>query len=68
MLSCYLSIGFELGAEPSEEYKKQALPLLEERIMFGGARLAELIKDIYPEHTTSTPVTSDDTQATQFLQ
>lgn len=58
--------GFELGDEPSEAYKAQALPLLEERIMVGGARLAELIKEIYPEQAST--VFADDDLTTQFLQ
>lgn len=34
---------FEPDQLPSEEYKAKALPILEERIMFGGERLAELM-------------------------
>jgi len=32
---------------PSEEYKAKALPIMEERVMYGGARLAELMQEIY---------------------
>jgi len=39
--------GFELNTEPSEEYKNKALTKIEERMMYGGRRLAELMKDIY---------------------
>lgn len=40
---------FVPNEEPSEEYKAKALPILEERIMYGGRRLAEIVKDIYYE-------------------
>jgi len=39
--------GFVEGEEPSAEYKKRALPKLEQRMSLGGNRLAELIVDIY---------------------
>ena len=32
---------------PSDSYKDAAKPIIEERLMFGGARLAALIEDIY---------------------
>jgi len=32
---------------PSDEYENAAKPIIEERLMFGGARLAALIEDIY---------------------
>lgn len=38
---------FKPGQIPSKEYKDKALPILEERIMFGGERLAEIVRDVY---------------------
>lgn len=39
--------GLVLHELPSDEYKQKAAPALKERIMYGGARLAALIEDIY---------------------
>ena len=36
---------------PTEEYKETRLPLLEERMVLGGARLAALIEEIYSDST-----------------
>ena len=32
---------------PTDEYEAAAKPIIEERLMFGGARLAALIEEIY---------------------
>lgn len=39
--------GFTPDQAPTEAYRARALPLLEERMMFGSRRLAELVKEIY---------------------
>ena len=47
---CFLK-GFEPNTELTDDYKAKALDKLEERMMYGGRRLAELIKEIYFEAT-----------------
>lgn len=42
-------IDFVEGEDPDQEYIDKALPILEERLMFGGARLAALMVYIYGE-------------------
>lgn len=39
--------GFEPNEAPSQEYLDAALVKIEERMAYGGRRLAELIKSIY---------------------
>lgn len=40
-------VGFEPNEAPSQEYLDAALVKIEERMAYGGRRLAELIKSIY---------------------
>ena len=46
-----MPIDFVEGEDPDQEYIDKALPILEERLMFGGARLAALMVYIYGEST-----------------
>ena len=39
--------GFTPGEDPSPAYLKRARETIENRMMYGGQRLAEIIKDIY---------------------
>lgn len=39
--------GFENGEDPDQEYRDAATPVILERMMYGGARLAALMVDIY---------------------
>ena len=55
LLFCVFA-GFEPNSEPTEEYKAKALPKIEERMMYGGRRLAELIKDIYTKPSAEVEV------------
>lgn len=47
----YAYADFVEGEDPDQEYIDKALPILEERLMFGGARLAALMVYIYGEST-----------------
>ncbi len=43
----YLFIGFVEGEDPDQDYIDKAQPVIEEHLMYGGARLAALVQDIY---------------------
>ena len=45
----YVYKGFTAGEAPSDEYLATASQVIKTRIMYGGWRLADLIKDIYEE-------------------
>ena len=47
------SVGYANHEVPSDEYKEAALPICQERLMQGGARLAALIEDIYGDNEAS---------------
>jgi hypothetical protein len=38
---------------PTDDYETTALPIVQKRLMQGGARLAALIEDIYGDNTES---------------
>lgn len=43
--------GFEYTV-PSDEYKEKAIPALQAHMMYGGARLAALIEEIYGDSSS----------------
>ena len=42
-----LNVDFVNHEVPSDEYKESRLPIMQARVMVGGARLAALIEEIY---------------------
>lgn len=45
----YVYPGFTEHVLPTDDYKAIALPIIQDRLMYGGARLAALIEDIYSD-------------------
>lgn len=43
----YADYDQDLHSKPTDEYLETRLPIIQERIMYGGARLAALISEIY---------------------
>ena len=48
-----LNVDFVNHEVPSDEYKESRLPIIQARVMVGGARLAALIEDIYGSDSTA---------------
>ena len=47
MILLALNVDFVNHEVPSDEYKESRLPIMQARVMVGGARLAALIAEIY---------------------
>ncbi len=43
----YFFIGFVEGEDPDQDYIDKAQPVIESHLVYGGARLAALMTDIY---------------------
>lgn len=52
MAKDYVYAGFVAKEVPSDEYKEKAIPVLQAHMMYGGARLAALIEDIYGDSSS----------------
>lgn len=46
--------GFEVGVKPNDEYRAMAAKICRERIMYGGARLADLLVQIFEDQDNYT--------------